>query len=319
MSDQRPSRAIAVRLVLVGAITHFAGAAFALPPDPQLDQWKGPKNNDYNYSIDQRDDDFKQPGNDNYNLPDNPTSAQVGTAVKQGCKNDGLVNIDWQPGQAIPRPPDGYNLIALMTKGGEQWDYHTWRLNGDGSWSQKAGQTPAKATYTDGEGREQTMTDPREAAQRAGYDLIGFMGTPKAQVGQVQEGLFCPPAAERVWELIYSGREDQHWDFYNLSSLYAHLPTSQEIPDPHWPGVMAGQSMGFGMLASTEAQAMGFPVYMREFEGVVAEYSDIEGSVIRYYPDNNGLGSAVPSPGAASLLGIAGLIADRRRRCGRAG
>jgi hypothetical protein len=301
-------------LSAAAALLVGAGAALALPPDPQLDRWRGPLNNDYNYSINQRDNDFKQPGGGHYDLPPVPTSAQVGAKVKQGCRDDGLVNIDWAPGQAIPLPPEGYNLVALMAKGGEEWDYNTWRLNGDGTWSQKIGQTPAQTTYADAQGRDQTMTDPREAAQRGGFDLVGFMGTPKAPVGDFQEPLFCPPGAERVWLLVHAGLEDDHADFFNLAELATHLPTGPEVPDPHWGGVMAGESMGLGMVASSEARGMGFAVYMRVFEGVVAEYGDLQGDVIRYYEDNHGLGAAVPGPGGAALFGLAAACAARRRR-----
>jgi hypothetical protein len=271
-------------------------------------------NNCYNYGINQRDNDFKQPGNDNYNLPANPTSGQVGAAVQQGAVNDGLVNIAWQPGQPIPAPPQGFNLVALGAVGGARPDYHWWRLNGDGSWSHKRGQTPAKTTYTDGMGAEQPFNDPRDPAQRDGYDIIGFMGTPKLPVGQVQPGLFVPANAERVWDLVHSGFEDFHGDFFDLAALATHLPTGSPIADPQWGGVTFGESMGFGMLASGEAQAMGIPVYMRVFEGVVGVYSDLNGSNITYYVDNNGLASAVPAPGAAMVLALGGLVSVRRRR-----
>jgi hypothetical protein len=297
-----------------GVVVFAAGMAFALPPDPQLNMWVGPANNCYNYGINQKDNDFKQPGNDNYGLPANPTAAQVGAAVLQGAKNDGLVNINWQPGQPIPAPPQGFNLVALGSVGGARPDYHWWRLNGDGTWSHKRGQTPAKTTYTDGQGMEQTLTDPRDGNQRDGYTLVGFMGTPKGPVGQQQQGLSVPPSAERVWDLVHSGFEDQHWDFFQLSALASHLPTGSPIPDPHWAGQMAGQSLGYGMMASSAAQGVGFPVYMRVYQGVVAEYSDLDGTSIHYYVDNNGMGSAVPTPGAAAVLALGGLIGARRRR-----
>lgn len=298
------------------ALVAAAGTAFALPPNPQLPQWAGPQNNCYNYGINQRDNDFKQPGNDNYTLPNNPSSAQVGAQVLKGAKNDGLVNIDWTPGDPIPAPPDGYNLVALGATGTNDWDYHWWRLNGDGTWSHKRGQTPAKTTYTDAQGQEQTFDDPRDADQRDGYDLIGFMGTPKTPVGELQDGLDVLPNSMRVWDLRHSGPEDFYGDFFNLSELLSHMPTGSAIPDPLWGGVDAGESMGFGFCASSLAQAMGFPVYMRVFEGVVGVYSDLNGNNITYYIDNNGLARAVPAPGAAMLLALGGVVASRRRRVG---
>jgi hypothetical protein len=300
-----------VRGVACAALLAFVGTAAALPPNPQLNMWRGPLNNCYNYGVNQKDNDFKQPGLDHYGLPDAPTTQQVADAVLAGAKFDGLRNIAWTPGDPIPTPPDGYNLVALGAEGGADWDYHWWRLNGDGTWSHKRGKNDAKTTYTDGLGREQTLTDPREAGQRDGYDLVGFMATPKIGIPTLWDGLHPTPGSERVYALVHSGRDDFSEDFFNISELLTRLPTGSPIADPQWADGPYGTLMGYGLLASDEALAMGMPEYMRVYQGVIELYNS---DGVHFYVDNNGLALAVPGPGAGLLAVLGAGAAARRRR-----
>lgn len=323
------------------AILLTYGRAVALPPNPDLDNWKGPENNCYNYAINKKDNDFKQPGG----LPwpgaggaANLTNAQWCDKVRGRAIGDGLVAVAWNPGQPIPTPPAGYNLVALGSKPGTKGrnrrtdgDYHWWRLNGDGTWSHKRGQTAAKTTYTDANNMQQQITDPRNAAQLDGYVLCGFMGVPKnpPPANHTDPGIRPPSQRVRLWQLDLSGWDAPLIDLGPIEQdrIRLHLPTispSNQVPDPLWVEPHVGTPRGYSLLPGQGV--LGFPPYLRVYQGVVAVYFDLDGQDIRYYRDNNGLQPAietllqtVPTVSEWGLIAIAtgimfgGLVLLRRR------
>ncbi len=249
---------------------------------------------------------------------------------------------DADPGTqpAIPEPEVGYNLVVLVTKGGTKFDggegdYHWWRRNGDGSWSHKRGSTPAKTTFTEstcsglpagtactgGPGRgtcpvgqtcgvEKPMDDPRKKAQRDGYDLCAFMGVPKnVDVGPLASASGCGPREGATWlaSMVSSGMPDIEVILSDAdeAGVLARLPTfspGNEVPNPQWSGVPAGQSAGL-ILISDEASGSGLPQYLRVVEGVIEVLPlDLTATSLKYYNDNNGLESLL----AALLVPIEG-------------
>ena len=322
--------AIALAGVFVAAL------AWALPPNPELDEWNEdaaklngtPEGVDayvdqliaretwncYNYAVNRKTVD-----NDGNPVRAHPGKGQAwpnGTANltrPQWCekmlaraKRDGLTNLPWNPGEDIPTPPDGVNLVALGALAGNKGggnppygDYHWWRKNGDGSWSHKRGGTKAKTTYTDANNQEQPLTDPRNGNQRDGYSLCGFMGVPKdppPDVGPLTVSNTCGPSEEAVW--VTPVERTGYWDAEMLlpppdadllivPALPSFAPTNQ-VPDPQWPGTPAGFPAGFQVMNLGLTPQL--PLYMRVFDGVVEVFfGDITETGMTYYNDNNGL------------------------------
>jgi hypothetical protein len=285
------------KLISICALTVVGGSTIVLglPPDPEEANWKGPRNNCYNYATDTKSNDFKQPGGFPWeNAGANLTAPAWCTKVTARAVGDGLVTIAWTAGDPIPEPPTGFNLVALGglagVKGGGG-DYHWWRRNADGTWSHKRGATPAKATYTDGANNEVPITDPRAAAQRDGYDLCGFMGVAKVPVTERVDPSAPTSDETRVGPITNSGvpSPGMYIPGSDLQPTIPLLDITNEVPDPQWTGVIAGDSAGFGVWAGIGIVTPTFPPYMRVFQGVVAVYDDLDGTTITYYNDNNGM------------------------------
>jgi len=317
--------------------------ALALPPSAQLDDWKGPNNNCYNYALDERDDDFKQPGV-NTDWPNGGaflTGAQWCEKATNRAVADGLRKLNWNPGDPIPTAPGDSNLVALATFGGRKGtrflagDFHWYRLNGDGTWSQKHGSDPATDKYVDGSNVEHPFTDPRDVNQREGYDhFCGFflvaksLDVPTDTLG-LKSGVLTPDALH-WYEMVKSGDRDPKQKIVNegISQAADRLPTitpSNQVPDPLWHYTSAGEPRGFMLIPGDLVP--GFPPRLRVWNGVVAVYSDPEGTNITYYNDDQGLESflvsrAYSAPGASwpaltmvalALLASGSLIVLRRR------
>ena len=324
------------RTVVVAVLLLVGVRAEALPPSADLDSWNENANaadqnvateagkkkfeerkrgratwNCYNYAVDKKTFDgagdpvCANPGKGTAwpDLGKNITAADMCKKAADRAVKDGLKKIAWNVGDAIPTPPANHNLVGLGAKAGPKGgggDFHWWRLNGDGSWSHKRGKTKAKTTYTDGASTEQALTDPRQAAQRDGYDLCGFMGVPKngggANVGPLALAPVCRPRENAVYvaALQPSGLEtpEDMLDAAQISQLQTHLPTfsaGNEVPNPNWPGVPAGQPAGFLVWAGIDGQGS-IPPYMVVRDGVVEvvfAYPDTRADV--YYADDNGL------------------------------
>ncbi len=315
----------------------LAPFVFALPPDPQLGDWNEDNGkliagtqqavydwlaqrikrrtwNCYNYGVDRQTTDANgdpvraHPGKGQAwpNPGQAITAQQMCDKCKARAKADGLNNVPWNSGDPIPTLPAGQNLVALGALAGvkgDTADYHWWRLNGDGSWSHKRGSTKAKTTYTDANGIEQPLTDPREAAQRDGYDLCGFMSVKKdtpPDVGPLAlAGTDCGPGLGKVVlsEIIPSGFSDPEMLLQpqQVQQLMPFLPTftvSNEIPEPAWGGVPAGQPAGFEIFFDPLHLNPAVPVYLRVFQQAVEVVQfrfDLNIWGLFYYNDDRGL------------------------------
>ena len=140
---------VRVRLVLSVLLVTLIPVVWVLPPSPELDMWnendgkldgtqagrdawrdqfiKRVTWNCYNYAVNKKTFKNGDPvrahpgkGNEWPNIGKNLTAQQWCDKVKARAKLDGLKNIDWAPGQDIPTPSDGENLVALGGAGRNQ-------------------------------------------------------------------------------------------------------------------------------------------------------------------------------------------------------
>ncbi|MFT3870318.1 MAG: hypothetical protein QM715_17860 [Nibricoccus sp.] len=117
-------------------------------------------NNCYNYSNNRRTDTFAQPGRASGNMYVNVNVAEVSA----GAISDGL-----EPTDATSISPEGKTKLAMVIDPDPYWpDFHWYRLDSNGYWTHKPGQTPA--TNLDNSG--QPITDP-ETADRGSYTIFG--------------------------------------------------------------------------------------------------------------------------------------------------
>lgn len=158
-------------------------------PDYFPSWWNGNRrrllnNNCYNYANDIATGTRAQPGRafalanrNQYNLVFNAA------AVQAAAVNDGLqvVNVPRAPQgpfvqNRMPRVPNGpRHLVALVVDPGR--DYHWYRLDSDGKWSHKPGQTRV-VKYDD---VAKDITDPRNA-NMGDYQFVCFMSTDRNAV-----------------------------------------------------------------------------------------------------------------------------------------
>ncbi|XP_068713635.1 uncharacterized protein [Montipora foliosa] len=129
-------------------------------------------NNCYNYANDKITNSFAQPGNaSGYHLP--PAKELTAEVVLAAAKSDGLLQLNVGPNDPVPAAPKHPNcLVALVVAKGE--DFHWYRLDHNGFWSQKPGGT--NATNLDGKG--DLIHDPRKAVNLPNgpdYSFVSFM------------------------------------------------------------------------------------------------------------------------------------------------
>jgi len=118
------------------------------------------RNNCYNYATNRITNTFAQPGRGSGRR----FTRREATDVYQACLRDGLTEL------AGPRARFNECLVALFIWPGE--DYHFFRLDSNGLWSQKSGRTEARAV--DDSGRR--IIDPR-TADRGPYTVFaGWLG-----------------------------------------------------------------------------------------------------------------------------------------------
>ncbi|XP_031569221.1 uncharacterized protein LOC116303760 [Actinia tenebrosa] len=134
-----------------------------------------PRNNCYNYGNDKATNTFAQPGRGSGLVYGGITNDEI----KEASRRDGLVKVD--AGADIPNisPTGPWHLVALVVDPGV--DFHWYRLDSNGNWSHKPGQT--RITNTDGAGN--LINDPRLAANALGgpnYAFVCFMKTNKNTV-----------------------------------------------------------------------------------------------------------------------------------------
>ncbi len=336
-----PRKAATLVAYAVGGAASLAvlASAWALPADPDLDNWKDGKNNCYNYATNRHDDDFKQPGGvrQKKGVGANQTGPEWCDKITARAEADGLKKLPGGEGDPIPTPGPDSNLVCLVawpgTKGTRgDGDYHWYRKNGDGSWSHKPGGTPAQKTYhKDSDNTDPDMDDPRVEDQRDGYTAFcGWFAVPKSQANPPMQTIDPPHNGCLIISLAKSGPEDHGCPVtgVGLDPLRERIPTlspSNQVPDPLWKMPDAGEYRGMGLEAGPFAG--GFPPYLRVYNGVVAVYSDIMGTTITYYNDDGGLEpylqtfeTSVPGVGPwgsvalTALLAAAGLAAILWRR-----
>jgi hypothetical protein len=300
------------RLVLFSLALLPAPAAYAEPMDADLNNWQSPCYNCYNYATNLKTAFFAQPG------------GQVDTftcdAVTKLAKFDGLMPVTtWKPGDPPPMCPADSCLVALaIDPGPKDPDFHWYRLNQDGTWSEKPGQTPARIFQNNG----MNVTDP-STADRGDYTLFcGYFCVPKDPMPTLKGGIPWQQGGDGAdWiDLADCGRPNPQGPVNNLSPILAALPTGPPIANPNWgdPSLTPNHNGGLALLPHSGA---GFPAaYYRVFQGVVAEYSDLNGTTITYFADNNNLNGALeaclPEPSSVTLLGlgVVGLAGLRWRR-----
>jgi len=331
-------RFLAILFSLAFALVLLPSPSVALPPSPELNQWnEGPEPvrmpgesavdwdarwhawrqrllnriawNCYNYGVNAM---TMRPAGGGVRAhpgkgtawPDTGalTAAQWCEKVRARARRDGLHNVAWTPGNPIPTPPAGENLVALGAKAGRKrgnvdaGDYHWWRLNGDGSWSHKRGESRAKTTYKDNLGLQQPLTDPRQAAQRDGYSLCGFMSVPKAggDFGPIAAAPVCTPRDGIVLAMAVgpSGLPDPQKvltpsETSQLAALLPSLSPGNQVPDPQWADVPAGDLAGYVVAAGVDGMG-GIPPYLRAYLGKLeVVLADTIG--VMFFDDANGV------------------------------
>lgn len=151
----------------VDVIQHYAPK---YNPKRWNNQCVQPYNNCYNYANQKITNTFAQPG---YASGHPITPPLTAAKTLEACESDGLVKMDVDPSAPVPEaPPQPNCLIALMVQEGV--DFHCYRLDGGGFWSQKPGQT----AVTDKDGKGNKITDPRKAVPLPygpQYKFVTFM------------------------------------------------------------------------------------------------------------------------------------------------
>ncbi|PFX30562.1 Insoluble matrix shell protein 1 [Stylophora pistillata] len=124
-------------------------------------------NNCYNYASTKETDTFAQPGRaTNNSLPWPFTGADA----RASSESDGCVFVTAETTMSAPSGDE--HLAALFVSTRVVNDYHWYRLDNNGYWSHKPGQTPA--TNLDGDGNR--IRDPRNAANGLiPYEFVCFM------------------------------------------------------------------------------------------------------------------------------------------------
>jgi hypothetical protein len=281
---------VALRLAVpLFAICVLATSLRATPPLPDKDNWRGPCYNCYNYATNRKTVFFAQP----------PIAGALNCAnTIAAATANGLTVAAWPgpqagaspPGWPVGACPPGQCLVALVADPGR--DFHWYRLNGDGSWSHKQGQTPA--TCFDAAGNLLGPARPPHVAGLGTYGFCSYMCVPAPPAplpGFSGLGTWRPDFVFRAWTLRGTGVEDLRHDISDIQGTVDHLPTGTVVPDPLW--LHNEDFRGFS-LAAPEFIVTPAPIYLRVFGGVVAYHSDLEGdqlTQITYYADDQGLGS----------------------------
>lgn len=327
----------------VFAITVLAAAsARANPPTADLFNWQGPCFNCYNYALNFRgamgDRFFAQPGG-GVQIPVNCNDVKM-RAIADGLRFLG----NPAAGQPVPAANAGECVVALavdprpgfvVAPNGARYprsDYHWYRLNGDGTWSDKPGQDAAKR-FLNG------ITNPHDVGGGVGgrgryTDFCGYFaytpGQPAIQAAGpswLRQGF-----SARSFFLSYTGLANPAFDLLDrFAQLLAFVPTGGPLGfAPTIPDLAYTDDVGCSLVLDADASLPGFvglsstPRYLRFFNdgGVdyIAAYTSLEpvsASAATYYIDDRGMGDfvcAIPSPGAAGLLAAAGLACLARRR-----
>jgi hypothetical protein len=117
-------------------------------------------NNCYNYGNNKKTNTFAQPGR----AAGAMYTSLICDSVYNAAIADGLESLP-----ASGTCPDDKDKVALVVAPG--WDYHWYRLDNDGMWSHKPGQT--QATNLDNSGNP--IANPETADRGAYIDFCGYL------------------------------------------------------------------------------------------------------------------------------------------------
>lgn len=118
-----------------------------------------PRNNCYNYANDKITNTFAQPGRGSGAMAANLTCGEVGSASQR----DGQITVI----SAVDTPKQGHYIALVVAP---NFDYHWYRLDSNGMWSHKPGQTAAKNTDNSGK----LISDPMNCNRGPYTDFCGF-------------------------------------------------------------------------------------------------------------------------------------------------
>jgi len=287
--DRRILFAAALALGLAAALPSQAE-----PPTADLGNWTSPCYNCYNYGTNKKSAFFAQPGGPGAI----PAGGVTCDNTTKGATGDGLVQVVWSPGDPEPVCPPNSCLVALaVTPDGS--DYHWYRKNQDGTWSQKHGGDPATDKGDDGK-----ALDPQNPASRGDYSTFcGYFCVPMDPMPNLT-GLAAwtpAPGTVIVFTLNTSGVEPPSTTLASkadISLLRSHLPSGVRTAAPLW--LFRRSDPGYG-IAPGDAFS-GFPPYLEAKDGVVAYYSELSFPKLTYYVDDRGLETYLRSPSFQAKL-----------------
>ncbi|MCA9289790.1 MAG: hypothetical protein KDA25_01605 [Phycisphaerales bacterium] len=323
------SSASSIRCAMMLGLTLAVGVgsgARANPALPAVGDWAGPCYNCYNYAADRKTAFFVQPFAVRpaaYTCA-NVTAASGFAVAPWAGPAAGPPPVGWPAGQCAA----GHCLVALVVTppatiaavravpgnrfertGNRNFrgDYHWYRLNANGVWSHKMGQTPA--TTFDAAGVALTAANPPHVAAmpmitvagvaRPLYAFCTYLCVPAPPAampgGFFTAGAWTHPMLMRSWTLRRAGIEDRRRDLSDIAQtarLLQRMPTrTSQVPNPMWSDT--GADRGYAVAAAPDA-GPDVPPYLRVHEGVVAFYSDLdidEDTEVLYYADDRGLES----------------------------
>jgi len=278
----------------LSALALAAGLAAALPslgepPTADLDHWKSPCYNCYNYANDKQTVFLAQPGGPGAIPADGCTCDNVTKAAT----GDGLVQVVWSPGDPEPVCPPNSCLVALAVQPGGG-DFSWYRKNQDGTWSYKHTGLPATDRGEDGS----KPFDPRNDAARGSYSVFcGYFCVPMDPMPNLQgpASWISPAGTVMVVSLSTSGVVPPSMTLVSkvdIAQLRSHLPSGVATADPQW--IFDPRRPALAVAPGDDS--LGFPPYPVVLDGVVAYYSELAFPKIAYYVDDRGLEAYLRSP-----------------------
>nr|MBN2277034.1 TrbC/VirB2 family protein [candidate division Zixibacteria bacterium] len=269
-------------IVLLFGLSMCAMAMIVPPDDADLNNpdWRSNCYNCYNYAVNSAWRDFAQPGS----LSD----LEGCDKIANGAHDDNLVRVVWNEGDPEPTCPEGWHLVAFAYDSDASCgikDFHWYRKNGDGTWSQKHGGLPATDRGDDGS----RPFDPRNAPARGDYDTFCGYFCVRPEGPTFRQFNPCVNEDEvKITRLMYSGISGP-FTLLNtqgeIDELASHLPTMVSVAPPAWWDSV--NPVGYGVMAGESV--IGLPPQMVVYNGVVAYFADMSDPAIDFYQDDREL------------------------------